>query len=96
MALILTKDQETALIALADREIASAPLRKALSDAEVALADVEQRQFAELEVKQLAVNAELNAITSKYTTERSLHYAELEAAKAALAALEASAVEVTP
>ena len=90
MALILTKEQEAALVKLADREIASAPLKDALEVAEAELADVEQRFYTDQAVVQAHEAEAVNAVIISYQPERTAKRAALDAAKAALESVAAA------
>lgn len=84
MALELTKEQEDALVTLADWEIAQGPLIKALEDAQAALDDVNVRVMAELQSVEDAAREQKAAIDVAYAEERSAALIVLNDARAQL------------
>ena len=65
----LSELQESALAALADREIARPALEQAVVSAQAALADVQKRLQADRDVIQLATNVQMNDLEATYRAE---------------------------
>ena len=80
----LTREQEAALAAIADREIAAAPVREALAQAELEMAEVDARFFADRAAEEQKLNESIAAINQSYAVERSAKIIALAEAKRAI------------